>query len=213
MLMKSIVAYDAIKDKILVGEKLPGTRLILSELEVELGIGRVPIREALMRLDRSGLVRNVPYKGAVVATPPQRKEIEHIYNIRLDLEINLALDSMNNLKEKDFVELDRLNLEMEKCADGYYSLDRQFHNTIYSASNLPHLCDIVEKLILPVEVFLNVNRQEISDCRVFNKEHQEIIDSLKSKDSDRLRSALSKNIKSGLKVVEKTLDQTKRFNR
>ena len=58
MLMKSIVAYDAIKDKILVGEKLPGTRLILSELEVELGIGRVPIREALMRLDRSGLVRN-----------------------------------------------------------------------------------------------------------------------------------------------------------
>ncbi len=211
--MKSIEAYELIRDKILVGEKLPGTRLILAELEEEFAIGRVPIRDALMRLDRSGLVKNIPYKGAVVAAPPQRKEIEHIYDIRVDLEIKLALEAMNNLRKKDFNDLNRLNKEMQKCADGYYNLDRQFHDTIYNASNLPHLCDIVQKLILPVEVFLNINRQEKDDCQVFNNEHQEIINSLCDKDSDRLKTALSANIRSGLKVIAKTLDRTIRFNR
>lgn len=209
--MKSLEAYELIRDKILNGEKLPGMRLVLTELEEELAIGRGPIREALMRLDRSGLVRNIPFKGAIVATPPKRKEIEHIYRIRVDLEIKLALEAMENLKKKDFKKLERLNDEMQQMGDNYYNLDREFHNTIYNASNLPHLCDIVQKLILPVEVYLNINRQEINDCLGFNAEHQEIIESLKEKDPDRLTSALTSNIRNGLTVIERTLDKTVRF--
>ncbi len=47
--MKSLKAYEEIRDKILIGEKLPGTRLILSDLEAEMGIGRGLIREAFIR--------------------------------------------------------------------------------------------------------------------------------------------------------------------
>ncbi|PID74193.1 MAG: GntR family transcriptional regulator, partial [Desulfobacterales bacterium] len=61
--MKSLRAYEKIRDMILRGRKLPGTRLVIADLEQELGIGKGPIREALMRLDRSGLVKNIPYKG------------------------------------------------------------------------------------------------------------------------------------------------------
>ena len=95
--MKSLRAYEKIRDMILSGVKLPGTRLVLSELETELGIGRGPIREALMRLDRSGLVKNIPYKGAIVATPPTQKEILHIYELRADLEAKLAIEAIDNL--------------------------------------------------------------------------------------------------------------------
>ena len=42
--MKSLKAYEKIRDIILNGLKLPGTRLVLSKLEDELGIGRVPIQ-------------------------------------------------------------------------------------------------------------------------------------------------------------------------
>ena len=210
-LMKSTEAYELIRDKILVGEKLPGTRLILSDLEQELKIGRVPIREALVRLDRSGLVKNIPYKGAIVAAPPKRKEIELIYDIRVELEIKLATEAMKNLKKKDFTVLNRLNSKMQNGSDDFYSLDRQFHDTIYSASELPHLCDIVQKLVLPVEVFLNINRQEDSDRQRFNDEHQEIIASLKEKNSVRLAGVLSANIKGGLKTIERTLDTARRY--
>jgi len=210
--MKSLEAYALIRDKILKGEKLPGTRLVIAELESELAIGRVPIREALMRLDRSGLIRNIPYKGAVVATPPKRKEIEHIYDIRIDLEIKLALEAMHNLEPKSFRELDRLNDEMQEAGHNYYILDRQFHDTIYAASNLPHLCDIAQKLVLPVEVFLHINRQEESDCSQLNVQHRKIIASLKCRDAERLRAALAENIRSGLQVVMRTLDRMVRFD-
>lgn len=72
--MKSLQAYEKIRDMIFSSEKLPGTRLVLSELESELGIGRGAIREALMRLDQSGIVKNkkapllqLIIKGRIVA--------------------------------------------------------------------------------------------------------------------------------------------------
>ena len=107
--MKSLQAYEKIRDMILTGVKLPGTRLVLSELEAELGIGRGPIREALMRLDRSGLVKNIPYKGAIVATPPTQKEILHIYDLRADLEAKLAVEAIDKLTDSDILKLEELH--------------------------------------------------------------------------------------------------------
>lgn len=52
--MKTLQAYEKIRDMILCGVKLPGTILVLSELEAEQGIGRGPIREDRMRADRYG---------------------------------------------------------------------------------------------------------------------------------------------------------------
>ena len=122
--MKSLVAYEKIRDMILTGAKLPGTRLVLSDLEVELGIGRGPIREALMRLDRSGLVKNIPYKGAVVASPPSRKEIAIIFEIRVDLEATLAVEASKNLTPEQIGELEVLHSRMASVDADFYTLDR-----------------------------------------------------------------------------------------
>lgn len=202
--MKSLAAYEKLRDMILCGAKLPGTRLILFDLEQELGIGRGPIREALMRLDRSGLVKNIPYKGAVVATPPKLKEIRHIFDLRVDLEVKLALEAMENMTPKVVSELEKIHARMGKMKGDFYSLDRQFHTTIYEASNLPHLCNIVEKLILPVEIFLNVVRQDRDDCMRFLAEHREILEALENRDAGRLKTLLTTNIKGGFDVIEKT---------
>ena len=118
--MKSLQAYEKIRDMILSGVKLPGTRLVLSELESELGIGRGPIREALMRLDRSGLVKNIPYKGAIVATPPTQKEILHIYDLRANLEAKLAVEAIDNLTDADFATLEDLHARMEALPQNHY---------------------------------------------------------------------------------------------
>lgn len=201
--MKSLAAYEKIRDMILRGSKLPGTRLILSDLEQELGIGRGPIREALMRLDRSGLVRNIPYKGAVVATPPKPKEIRHIYDLRVDLEVKLALEAMENMTPKLVSELSQIHGRMADAKGDFYELDRLFHGTLYEASDLPHLCSIVEKLILPVEIFLNVAGQG-TDCMTFHAEHGRILEALEEKDAERLKERLSANIMAGFHLIEKT---------
>ncbi len=202
--MKSLKAYEKIRDMILSGFKLPGTRLVLSELEAELGIGRGPIREALMRLDRSGLVKNIPYKGAVVAIPPTQKEILHIFDLRVNLEATLAVEAMKNLTQADILALEELHAAMEELPPNHYWFDRQFHCLIHEASNLPHLCNIAQALIFSVESVLNIYRREREHCLKFNAEHQAIIDALKSKNPEKVRKALEVNIKSGLEIIKDT---------
>ena len=196
---------------ILLRSKLPGTRLVLADLEVELGIGRGPIREALMRLDRSGLVKNIPYKGAIVATPPTKKEILHIYDLRVDLESTLAVAAMDHLTDADISTLEKLHTTMITLPENHYHLDRQFHNIIYKASNLPYLCQIDQALILSLESILNTYQWSSDHCIKFNKEHQAILDALKSKDPERVKETLKINITSGLEIIRETYTQMLRI--
>lgn len=202
--MKSLQAYEKIRDMILSGAKLPGTRLVLTELEEELGIGRGPIREALMRLDRSGIVKNIPYKGAIVATPPTQKEILHIYDLRVALESKLAVEAIDNLTDADFLKLEELHARMEEFPQNHYQLDRQFHYVICSASKLPHLCNIAQALVQSVESVLNIYRREKEHCMRFNAQHRAILDALKSKDPKKVRMMFEVNIKSGIDVIKDT---------
>lgn len=202
--MKSLIAYERIRDMVLGGSKLPGTRLVLSELETELDIGRGPIREALMRLDRSGLVKNIPYKGAIVAAPPTPKEVLYIYDLRVDLEVKIAVEAMNNMKDKDLLKIEELHKIMGELPEDHYQYDRQFHCLIYEASNLPHLCNIAQALILSVESLLNIYRWEPKHCIKFNKEHGAILEAFKSHDSEKVKKALEINIKSGLEIIKET---------
>jgi DNA-binding GntR family transcriptional regulator len=205
--MKSLQAYEKIRDMILSGFKLPGIRLVLSELEEELGIGRGPIREALMRLDRSGLVKNIPYKGAIVATPPRRREILHIYDLRMDLESKLAVEAMENLNDYDIAKLEKLLTFMEKLPKNHYHFDRQFHVLIYEASNLPHLCNISQALIQSCESVLNIYQWDKEHCIKFNSEHRAILDAIKNKDPLKVKETFEINIKSGLEIIKDTYNK------
>lgn len=202
--MKSLKAYEIIRDMILRGEKLPGSRLILCDLEKELSIGRGPIREALMRLDRSGLIKNIPYKGAIVGTPPTLKEIIHIYELRIDLEVKLAAEAIENITDNDILKLEELHLAMQETSKNYYHLDNNFHFLIYDAANLPHLCNVAKTLRGAVESVLNIYRRDLDHCLKFNKEHGQIIEALREQDLDKLKRTIAINIEGGLAIIKET---------
>lgn len=205
--MKSLKAYEKIRDMILSGFKLPGTRLVISELEKELGIGRGPIREALMRLDRSGLVKNVPYKGAIVATPPTQQEIFHIYKLRVELETTLAEAAVENITGADQAKLEELHQLMMTLPPEHYQYDREFHCLIYDRANLPHLFNIAQTLMLSVESFLNMYRWEKNYCLKFNDEHQAILHALSTGDKEQVKTSFRVNIQSGLEIIEDTYNK------
>ena len=202
--MKSLRAYEMIRDMILRGEKLPGSRLILYDLEKELNIGRGPIREALMRLDRTGLIKNIPYKGAIVGTPPTQKEIFHIYDLRIDLEVKLAAEAMPNITADDLLKLEELHRVMQEFPDDHHHIDSSFHFLIYDASHLPHLCNIARILRGSVESVLNIYRREKEHCMKFNKEHGLIIEALRRQDLEELKTTVAVNIESGLEIIKQT---------
>jgi DNA-binding GntR family transcriptional regulator len=202
--MKSLRAYEILRDMILRGEKLPGTRLILHDLEKELNIGRGPVREALMRLERTNLVKNIPYKGAIVGTPPTQKEILSIYEIRINLEVKLAAEALPNITDKDIARLEELHAVMQQMPDNYYQVDACFHFCIYEAANLPHLCNIVRLLRSAVESVQNIYRREKQHCVKFNNEHGVILKALKDQDLEGLTTNMAINIESGLEIIKQT---------
>jgi DNA-binding GntR family transcriptional regulator len=160
-----------------------------------------------MRLDRSGLVKNIPYKGAVVANPPSQKEVVILFKIRIELEAELTIEAMEHLNDQQFAELEELHHEMQRMEADFYNLDRRFHRVIYEASKLTHLCAIVDKLIVSVETFLTLYNQELGDCHKFVQEHSEILAALKDKDVERVRLAMTNNIRSGLEVVQRSFSR------
>lgn len=70
---------------ILSGQFQPGQRLLERELVARMGVSRTPIREALRKLEREGLVTTVPYKGPIV-TKPTPESARELYEVRAALE-------------------------------------------------------------------------------------------------------------------------------
>lgn len=74
-----------IQTRVLNGDLPMGTRLRQETLAAEFGVSRTPVREALRKLQASGLVEVQPRRGAVVRGPNAR-EIREAYEVRAELE-------------------------------------------------------------------------------------------------------------------------------
>ena len=78
-------AYHILHDQIINGELKPYTQLKISDLSIELGISRTPIREAILRLENEGLVVSKANKWTMVA-PIKVDSLKDIYEIVCELE-------------------------------------------------------------------------------------------------------------------------------
>jgi len=82
-------AYNRLEEKIVTLKLAPGALLSEQALSVELGIGRTPIREALQRLAREGLVLVLPRKAILVTETDPAKQLL-VLEVRRELERLLA---------------------------------------------------------------------------------------------------------------------------
>ena len=83
------VAVDQIRQRIVLGTFPPGTRLRADALATELGVSRVPLREAFRELVAEGLVETFAHRGAVVSELRVR-EVEDCYRLLEELEAMAA---------------------------------------------------------------------------------------------------------------------------
>ena len=85
--------YEHLMDRIKDGSYKPGERLGEAKLKEDLGIGHIPLREALGRLERDGVIEYRSYRGYRVRSFSP-KELAEIYDVREALEcFAVALDT------------------------------------------------------------------------------------------------------------------------
>ena len=181
-------AYDAIKEAILGGDLLPSQKISLTDLARNLGVSIIPVNNAVRRLTSEGLIHQDPHHSPCVEEF-SAKDTDEVLTIRYHMEelaLRLALPNFdNNGVTALHTYLDRMREEFEKNDYHSYSkINRAFHTYIYSFSNYPMLCDMIDDLW---------NKAELNRCRsVFTlvphmvehslHEHIQLVEKIENKD-------------------------------
>ncbi len=177
-------AYQELKRIILARQVPPGGKLNEVDLAGALGISRTPVREALNRLEKEGLVQIFPQRGAyVVQFSPE--DIYELFLIRENLEglaAYLAAERMNRES------LDRLTSLMRGFQEPYNQKDIQryaredfkFHQTIITLSDSRRLVNLVSTLHDQIRMFRLTSLGLSGRMRTSLNEHMQIINGLRA---------------------------------
>jgi DNA-binding GntR family transcriptional regulator len=180
------VVADAIRERILAGEFAPGERLAEERLSEELGVSRMPVREALRALAAEGIVTLEPRRGASVTsyTPQQVQEL---------VEVRATLESLNAklaARRKDpaqIAELQRVLAVGTKITEKtdlatIQDNNNRFHEALEAIGANSVLSSIVRSL--RDRTALIFARQSRTRVRENWKEHAEIVRAVIAGDAD-----------------------------
>lgn len=141
---------DAIRQAIINLEFKPGDRLIERELCEMTGVSRTSLREGLRELESEGLIKNVPYKGLIVATVTL-EEAANIYDVRSQLEGLLGRETAKLRTKQDLAALNANFKAIERAVAGrdfnaLIGLKAEFYGILIRVTNNPTLSNILVNL-------------------------------------------------------------------
>jgi DNA-binding GntR family transcriptional regulator len=131
-------AYELIRRRIVDLELPPGAILDEGRLQIELGLGRTPIREALLRLSTERLVTIVPRRGIFVAEIGIT-DLQQIFEVRILLEAQAARLAARRGSKQHWELMEHLLALIDpQCIDDpemALTIDENFHQVLYEAAN------------------------------------------------------------------------------
>lgn len=178
-------AYLYLHKALRLGRYKAGERLIPEDIAAEIGMSRMPVREAFRRLAADGLVTLRPNRGCVVAglTLDELNEAFEIRSVLEGLAVRLA---MPKLTAEHFEELDRLLLRMERAGEAGSSdwvlRHQEFHAYIYGLSGRPKLIRQIAALHVAIEPYMRIWFDYAEKPLSAREEHQTLIDAFRSGD-------------------------------
>ena len=143
---------DYVKERILkaiqAGRYKPGERIRETEVAGWLDVSRTPVREALRRLESDGILTFVSWRGVVVADL-DRQQVGELYAMREVLEGAAARLAARHIHDAESDLLEDILNRADACPDNpdeLARLNRQFHQTIYSAAHNRYLTQTLEQM-------------------------------------------------------------------
>jgi DNA-binding GntR family transcriptional regulator len=171
-----------LRTAILSGKISAGGRLNESQLARELGVSRVPIREALQQLEQQGLVVNVPRRGKFVISLSD-EEIQKINSLRLILEAEALRLCRAKINAEGIATLNDLNEKMQKAGGlpeiEAAALDLEFHRTIWRYSGNEYLSRTLESITVPLfahRVLWRINQKMLDWAKILPTQHRLLLD-------------------------------------
>jgi len=194
----TVQAGEMLKKTILEGRYQPGARLNEAELAASMGVSRSPIREAIQRLAKEGLVKIVPRKGAYVADLTS-KEVEELYELREALEIKAAELAAQRISD---AELDQISRLLDRTADAMqrkkyrqYPWNLDFHRQIARCAKNRYIEEKIYDTNIHLLLIRHKSGSEIGRAEKALEEHKKIFKALIQRDVNLARASMAEHIR------------------
>jgi len=183
-------AYKSLRTAILTGRIPFGTQLIVKDLAVFIGFSATPIKQALTSLEREGLVILIPYRGFFVPNF-DNQDVREIYEVREALERRAARTAARHMTDEQLKSLESILVAQVKSAregntETHVDLDLHFHRAIAEFSRNQRLVDQAHSILGQAQLIIASSILSTKRFSAIHKEHQDIIDALRSKDADKV---------------------------
>ncbi len=192
--------YNTIREEILLGLLAPGALLIEGQLSAELGVSKTPVREALIRLQRDGLVQIAPYRGARVATPSVsdvRDAVEVRTWIETQIARQIAREASPELLREIEENIERTDDALERGDDeGFVKTVLGFSELLLDASGNRYAKQVVESLRNVLALIANASRTTPGRRRESIDEHRAIFAAIAAGDADAAEAATRAHLES-----------------
>lgn len=214
--MRNHEIYKIIRNEITNFEYLPGTFISESELTTRFGISRTPIRDILKKLEYDNLVKIIPNKGTQITAMDFNMIIDFMY-IREKLESGILEELIPVISQQTIAQLTLIIARQQKVinsdislldrAIGFYELDNEFHNCIFSALNKGELWDYTMKLLPDYVRFRTMVTQfhTQEDLDTLLSQHKELLDCMINRDITTIKQLYKDHICGGVNLINQII--------
>ncbi|MEX0663284.1 MAG: GntR family transcriptional regulator [Acidimicrobiia bacterium] len=183
------LVVNAIRDRVITGELVAGTRVSQDALAAEFNVSRTPVREAILRLQEEGFLEIIPYKGTVVRSI-SHGFVEEVYALRIQLEGLAARIGAPHLSDEQIRRMEAIERETDELSEivnnpVFVELNRDFHYSLYEASQWSELVRFIDPMFshgqrLTLHYQTRVPNDRFS--RATRDEHGAILDACRRRD-------------------------------
>ena len=204
------LVLDELRARILSGACAPGSPLRQEALAEELGVSRIPLREAIRLLSSEGFVEVQPHKGAYVSML-SKNEVREFFELRQRLEPWLLQEAVPRISEAQLDRAEKLIQFMDTAnAADWGKLNWQLHELLYSAADRPAALAIVRGLHEKTERYFRFQVVNAPIREQAHAEHQQLIELCRHRQPDKARQVLERHITDAavqiLGIVDRLLD-------
>jgi DNA-binding GntR family transcriptional regulator len=192
--------YLTVKEAILDLKFRPGSPLVEDDLARQLGTSKTPVRDALLALERDGLVTKIAYKGTYVSEV-SLKDATEIFELRAVLEGLAARLATPALTAQDLAEAGRLLDAADEArergdAEAASTYGARFHQLMHENADNGRLKPILEKLEEQLRRLRRLSDLVAGRLEKSAYEHRQILAALHNRDGLRAEAAMRQHLES-----------------
>ena len=202
--------YENLKKAIVKGDLTPGSRVVESRVASVLGISRTPVREAIHKLEREGLLFHNKTGGFSVKGLT-RKEIQETFGIRSVLESYAARLAAIYHQEKELAPLEKKINEYQEClgrgdVEALLRINTEFHDLLYALGRSPLLIKMINDLREQIYRFRRVILKMENMAKISNQDHKLMLKFIRKRDAEGVERLVREHILRGQAIVLKEFD-------